>query len=147
MGVIETSKNENASLDDDQADSNTTGTRSSLVNKLSNLAAAAAVINANTSQTSVAYSSQNQQISSSPLIVENSSTNGHLNDMTSVEILNKCHLDFFPKKQAVCDDEICASIVEQIPILHGEYIQFIGKFCSISSWQTLFKFKLPEKVH
>jgi hypothetical protein len=47
-------------------------------------------------------------------------------DMTSLEILNKCHLDLFPKKKTICDDVDCMSIVEQLPILNGEYIQFIG---------------------
>ena len=47
-------------------------------------------------------------------------------DMTSLEILNKCHLDLFPKKKTTCDDVNCMSVVDQLPILNGEYIEFIG---------------------
>jgi hypothetical protein len=54
-------------------------------------------------------------------------------DMTSLEILNKCHLDLFPKKPTVCDDEKCMAVVDQVPILNGEFIQFIGK----TSFDTL----------
>ena len=57
--------------------------------------------------------------------LNNSNSTDHC-DMTSLEILNKCHLDLFPKKQTVCDDVNCMAIVEQLPILNGEYIQFIG---------------------
>lgn len=46
--------------------------------------------------------------------------------MTSLEILNKCHLDLFPKKKTICDDVDCMRIVDQLPILNGEYIHFIG---------------------
>lgn len=49
-------------------------------------------------------------------------------DMTSLEILNKCHLDLFPKKKTICDDVNCMRIVDQLPILNGEYIHYIGKF-------------------
>ena len=52
-------------------------------------------------------------------------------DMTSLEILNKCHLDLFPKKKTICDDVECMRIVDQLPILNGEYIHFIGKICAI----------------
>lgn len=47
-------------------------------------------------------------------------------DMTSLEILNKCHLDLFPKKNPICDDVDCMRIEKQLPYLNGEYIQFIG---------------------
>ena len=48
-------------------------------------------------------------------------------DMTSLEILNKCHLVIFPKKNAICDDETFMRIfLDTVPILSGEYICFIG---------------------
>ena len=62
-----------------------------------------------------------------PLNFLNTSNSTDHCDMTSLEILNKCHLDLFPKKDIVCDDVNCMSVVEQLPILNGEYIQFIGE--------------------
>jgi len=47
-------------------------------------------------------------------------------DMTSLEILNKCHLDLFPKKSPVCDDDGYMKFVSKLPMLSGEYVQFIG---------------------
>lgn len=48
-------------------------------------------------------------------------------DMINLEILNKCHLLIFPKKNPVCDDEILMkAFSENVPILSGEYICFIG---------------------
>jgi hypothetical protein len=47
-------------------------------------------------------------------------------DMTSLEILNKCHLDLFPKKSPVCDDDGYLKFVSKLPMLSGEYVQFIG---------------------
>ena len=59
-------------------------------------------------------------------ILNNSNSTDHC-DMTSLEILNKCHLDLFPKKEMICDDDNSKSVIEQLPILNGEYIHFIGK--------------------
>ena len=53
-------------------------------------------------------------------------------DMTSLEILNKCHLDLFPKKKTICDDVNCMRIVDQLPILNGEYIHYIGEILIIT---------------
>ena len=47
-------------------------------------------------------------------------------DMTSLEILNKCHLDLFPKKKTIYDDKECMSMSDQLPTLNGEYVHFIG---------------------
>ncbi len=47
-------------------------------------------------------------------------------DIASLEILNKCHLDLYPKKQTVYDDYDCSFIEKQIPLLSGEYSQYIG---------------------
>lgn len=51
-------------------------------------------------------------------------------DMSGVEILNKCHLDLFPKKPVVKDEECCggkyAAQIAQLPTLSGEYEQFVG---------------------
>jgi len=70
---------------------------------------------------------QHNHSSSSPFNHLNTSNSTDHCDMTSLEILNKCHLELFPKKDMVCDDVNCKSFIEQLPILHGEYIQFIGK--------------------
>ena len=69
---------------------------------------------------------QHNHSSSSPFNHLNTSNSTDHCDMTSLEILNKCHLELFPKKDMVCDDVNCKSFIEQLPILHGEYIQFIG---------------------
>ena len=61
--------------------------------------------------------------------LSNSNNSADYCDMTSLEILNKCHLDLFPKKEMICDDLACKNIVEQLPILNGEYVHFIGNFC------------------
>jgi hypothetical protein len=103
-----------------------------LINKLSNLAAAAASSSiTNTDNTNLSPSNavpdKQSVLASSPSLLTTVSNTNDPTDMTSLEILNKCHLDLFPKKKAHCDDEKCMSIVEQVPILHGEYIQFIGK--------------------
>lgn len=51
-------------------------------------------------------------------------------DMSGVEILNKCHLDLFPKKLVVIDEECSggkyAAQISQLPTLSGEYEQFVG---------------------
>lgn len=60
-------------------------------------------------------------------ISNNSATsNNDQCDMTSLEILNKCHLDLFPKKSPVSDDELCLRFVAKLPTLSGEYVQFVG---------------------
>ncbi|CAF0916960.1 unnamed protein product [Brachionus calyciflorus] len=58
--------------------------------------------------------------------VESPSTlNSH--DMTSLEILKQCHLDIYPKKTPVCDDEtLLKAFIDTVCILSGEYICFIG---------------------
>jgi hypothetical protein len=48
-------------------------------------------------------------------------------DIASLEILNKCHLDLFPKKQTVYDDYDCSTFETKIPLLAGEYNQYMGK--------------------
>lgn len=48
-------------------------------------------------------------------------------DMVNLEILNKCHLLIFPKKNPVCDDDsMMRTFSETVPILSGEYICFVG---------------------
>jgi hypothetical protein len=47
-------------------------------------------------------------------------------DTTSIENLDQCHLYIFPKKKTECDDDHCMKVVDELPILNGEYIQFIG---------------------
>ena len=47
-------------------------------------------------------------------------------DMTSLEILSRCHLEIFPKRDTCYDDETCRAVGDMLPTLNGEYIQFIG---------------------
>jgi hypothetical protein len=48
-------------------------------------------------------------------------------DIASLEILNKCHLDLFPKKSTIYDsDDNYKDIESNLVLLCGEYIQFIG---------------------
>ena len=49
-------------------------------------------------------------------------------DIASYEILNKCHLDLFPKKSKIYDttDDNYKDIESKLVLLCGEYIQFIG---------------------
>lgn len=48
-------------------------------------------------------------------------------DMINLEILNKCHLLIFPKKNPVCDDDsLMRTFSDIVPILSGEYICFVG---------------------
>jgi hypothetical protein len=87
------------------------------------------IINSNNSKNNI-----NNKNSSNNETRKLSNLNGSCNlsidqcDMTSLEILNKCHLDLFPKKKTTCDDVDCMRVVEQLPILNGEYIQFIGNY-------------------
>ena len=90
------------------------------------------IINSNNNNNNSNNNNINNKNSSSNDTRKFSNLNGSCNlsidqcDMTSLEILNKCHLDLFPKKKTTCDDVDCMRIVEQLPILNGEYIQFIG---------------------
>jgi hypothetical protein len=83
-------------------------------------------INSNTNIINLKSSYENNSPPSDCINLNNSNSTDHC-DMTSLEILNKCHLDLFPKKKTICDDVQCMSIVDLLPILNGEYIQFIGK--------------------
>ena len=91
-----------------------------LVSKVNNINSNSNIINPKSSY-------ENSSPPSDCINLNNSNSTDHC-DMTSLEILNKCHLDLFPKKKTICDDVQCMSIVDQLPILNGEYIQFIGKY-------------------
>lgn len=54
----------------------------------------------------------------------NSSVASDTCDMASLEILKR--RDMYPIKSTVCDDDKCLSIIDQLPILNGEYVQFVG---------------------
>lgn len=65
-------------------------------------------------------------------------------DIASLEILNKCHLDLFPKNKPIYDDNSFADnykdIESKLVLLCGEYIQYLGSSFSSSSIALLFNF-------
>jgi hypothetical protein len=71
----------------------------------------------------------------SPSLVSSSSSSPCSNqdqyDITSIEILNKCHSELYPKKEAIIDDnnDDINNLINllNIPLLSGEYIQFVSK--------------------
>ena len=60
-------------------------------------------------------------------------------DIASLEILSKCHLDLFPKKSTIYDDNLnyadnYKDIESKLVLLCGEYIQFLGLFDDFSNF-------------
>jgi hypothetical protein len=131
MGIIENNDtNENISTNTNINDSSSltaTSTNTSANNTATN--STANVTSASHSKTTTATTTTTAipATSTQPAHHSNNNSVSDQCDMTSLEILNKCHLDLFPKKPTVCDDDKCMAVLEQIPILNGEYIQFIGK--------------------
>lgn len=95
--------------------------------------------NNNSSNNNIDNSNLDYEINSS----NNSANNNDQCDMTSLEILNKCHLDLFPKKTPTSDDDSSLKFVSKLPTLSGEYIQFIG---SLNDQKNIFTWACPHSI-
>lgn len=65
--------------------------------------------------------------------INNTTTNSNTSDqydIQSMEILNKCHLDLFPKKRTILHNDLTPvesnDIEKKLILLSGESIAFIG---------------------